>query len=74
MTHNKGWELLKDRASHEIGAQQKRILNGHVTDLAEYKNLAGWVAGATFVLTLPERMQTECDSARVRNAEGGDAA
>ena len=71
MTSHTGWELLKDRAAHEIGAFQKRILQGHVADLAEYKRLAGWVDGASFVLGLPERMQKEVDEARTRNADGG---
>ena len=74
MTKDTGWELLKDRAADDIGKHQRRILQANVTDLAEYKKLAGWVEGAMFVLTLPERMQKECDDARVRNAEGGDAA
>ena len=66
--------MLKDRASHTVADKQKRVLGGKVTDLADYKNLTGWIEGALFVLTLPERMQQELDLARTRNAEGGDAA
>lgn len=76
MTGTTGWELLKDRAAETIGKRQERILGGTLTDMNDYKHLAGFVEGATFVLELPERMQRELDEARIRNAEqqGGDVA
>ena len=72
MADTLGWAYLSDRAAHDIGAKQKRILGGVVTDLSEYKSIAGWLAGAQYILGLPERMRAEVETARA--AQTDDAA
>ena len=64
MSATKGWTYLADRAAHDIGAKQRQVLGGTIADLNEYKQLVGWIAGANYILGLPERLRAEVETAR----------
>ena len=48
-----------------------RLLNdGGITDLAEYKKLAGFLAGIHRAIDIPKEVETLAENARQREADG----
>lgn len=75
LTRQPGWTYLIDRAVHSISAKQRNVLGGSVSSLEDYKKNIGWLEGANFVITIPERVDGEIRAARAERAErDADAA
>jgi hypothetical protein len=64
LTNQPGWSYFTDRAVATIASYQKKILAGGIDSLEDYKKLTGWLEGAAFVLSIPERVAKETQSAR----------
>lgn len=69
LTQHPGWAYLLDRAVHTISSKQKTVLGGQVTSLEDYKKNVGWLEGANFVISLPERVDNEIAEARTNLGE-----
>lgn len=68
LTEHAGWPLFIDRAVHTIAEKQKRVLSGRITE-EEYRADTGWLEGAQYVLTVPERLNGEVELARTQIVE-----
>ena len=72
LTETEDWKLLVDYCASQINSQQAYLMNGYAKTVEEYRGKAGWVQGAQFVLSAPERLaeqiQRERDEIHARKA------
>lgn len=69
LTEHPGWQFFIDRCQASMYPRQRRILNGQAATIEDYRTEAGWIAGADFVLKIPEQVEIEVATARAEMNE-----
>ena len=66
------WQTLKDFMAARIYAEQRRLLNGNIVSLEDYKQTSGWLKGVDEVLRAHQTADSMASEAR--RILGDDAA
>ena len=72
MANSPEWQTLKDFMSARVYAEQRRLLNGNLVSLEDYKATAGWLKGVDEVLGAHQ--MADAMAAEARRVLEGDAA
>lgn len=54
LTQHQGWQYLLDFVKSFAISRQNRMIQGHIETLDKYREEAGWLMGAQFVLDAPK--------------------
>lgn len=55
LQQHRGWQYLRDFVESFAIAKQNRMIQGNITSLEGYREEAGWLKGARFVLTAHQK-------------------
>ncbi len=63
MVSQPGWQMLLDRARVTMLYRQTKIIQGRCKDYDDYVKECSFTDGMEFIMTLPQRTQSELDTA-----------
>jgi len=73
MVGRSGWIYAMDRVAHQINIFQNQIILGKAKDHQQYKEWVAYTDGLSFILQLPDKVQSELDRELARREEEGES-